>query len=237
MIQQLDIFGKVKVDDVKTEGIKYAGSKLKIIPYILEIMSELGDVENVLDGFSGTTRVSQALGRLGYNTTANDISVWSEVFGTCYLISRGSDKYYQEIIDYLRIYARSNMFSTSLPPSVCAAAIEVFKEMRETDLVEKLQKNASYLRCRLREEGFNIMQTETPIIPIIVGDQKVLTQMSIDSLNAGIIINPIFPPAVPANLTRFRISVMASHTKEDMDKLIDIIIKMFNKYGIHRFVK
>ena len=101
MIQQLDIFGKVKVDDVKTEGIKYAGSKLKIIPYILEIMSELGVVENVLDGFSGTTRVSQALGRLGYNTTANDISVWSEVFGTCYLISRGSDKYYQEIIDYL----------------------------------------------------------------------------------------------------------------------------------------
>lgn len=101
MIQQLDIFGNVKIDDIKTEGIKYAGSKLKIIPYILNIMSELDGVENVLDGFSGTTRVSQAFGKLGYNTTANDISVWSEVFGTCYLKSTNSDKFYEEIIQHL----------------------------------------------------------------------------------------------------------------------------------------
>ncbi len=99
--QQLDIFGNLKIEDIKTEGIKYAGSKLKIIPYILEIMSQLDDVENVLDGFSGTTRVSQAFGKIGYNTTANDISAWSEVFGTCYLKSQGSDKYYQEIINHL----------------------------------------------------------------------------------------------------------------------------------------
>ena len=99
--QQLDIFGNVKIENIKTEGIKYAGSKLKIIPYILEIISELEDVENILDGFSGTTRVSQAFAKIGYNTTASDISVWSEVFGTCYLKSNGSKKYYQELIDHL----------------------------------------------------------------------------------------------------------------------------------------
>ena len=99
--QQLDIFGKVKIEDIKTEGIKYAGSKLKIIPFILQIVSELEDVVNVLDGFSGTTRVSQALAQIGFDTTANDISTWSEVFGTCYLNSKGTDKYYKEIIDYL----------------------------------------------------------------------------------------------------------------------------------------
>jgi adenine-specific DNA-methyltransferase len=86
---------------IQTEGIKYAGSKLKIIPYITQILSELKDVKNVLDGFSGTTRVSQAFGRLGYNTTANDIAVWSEVFATCYLKSTKSDQFYQEIIDHL----------------------------------------------------------------------------------------------------------------------------------------
>lgn len=91
----------MQIPTISTEGIKYAGSKLKIIPYILEIISQLDDVENVLDGFSGTTRVSQVFGKIGYNTTANDISVWSEVFGTCYLKSKGSDKYYQEIINHL----------------------------------------------------------------------------------------------------------------------------------------
>lgn len=86
---------------ISTEGVKYAGSKLKIIPYIIEIISELKDVRSVLDGFSGTTRVSQAFAQSGYNTTSNDISVWSEVFGNCYLLSVEPDKIYNEYLIYL----------------------------------------------------------------------------------------------------------------------------------------
>lgn len=143
----------------------------------------------------------------------------------------------QDVIDYLRIYARSNMFSTSLPPSVCAAAIEVIKVMQSTDVVEHLKQNAEYLQNKLNSEGFNILNTETPIIPLVVGDQAILTQLAKDAFDSGFIINPIFPPAVPANLTRFRISVMASHTQKDMDMLVDLIIKLFEKYDVPRFVK
>ena len=89
------------LDKISTQGIKYAGSKLKIIPFISHILSELSDVKTVLDGFSGSTRVSQAFAKLGYNTTANDISVWSEVFATCYLKSTKPDQYYQDILDHL----------------------------------------------------------------------------------------------------------------------------------------
>lgn len=85
----------------KTEGIKYIGSKLKILPYIVNILSELNDIKNVLDGFSGTTRVAQTLAHLGYNTTANDLAVWSEVFGNCYLIAQKPNTFYQDIIDHL----------------------------------------------------------------------------------------------------------------------------------------
>src|SRR3989338_5355600 len=99
--QQLDIYGKTFLATPKTEGIKYAGSKLKILPYIVEILNELCEVENVLDGFSGSTRGSQAFAKLGYNTTSSDVSVWSEVFANCYLLSRKPDKFYQEIIDDL----------------------------------------------------------------------------------------------------------------------------------------
>lgn len=143
----------------------------------------------------------------------------------------------QEVIDYLRIYARSNMFSTSLPPSICAAAIEVFREIQETNVVDRLKCNGDYLRKRLKDEGFNTLNTATPIIPLVVGNQAILTQMAKDAFDNGFIINPIFPPAVPANMTRFRISVMASHTKEDMEMLVDLIINLFAKYGIQRFVK
>jgi len=85
----------------KTEGIKYAGSKLRLLPYIFELVGNLTGIETVLDGFSGSTRVSQAFAKLGYSTTSNDISAWSEVFANCYLTSSNSDAYYQEIIDFL----------------------------------------------------------------------------------------------------------------------------------------
>ncbi len=101
VIKQFDIFNKPFLAVPLTEGIKYVGSKLKIIPYIVKIVSELDDITNVLDGFSGSTRVSQALAYLGYDVTSNDISVWSEVFATCYLKSKKKDSFYREIINYL----------------------------------------------------------------------------------------------------------------------------------------
>ncbi|MCX6351802.1 MAG: DNA adenine methylase [Bacteroidetes bacterium] len=89
-----------KLHTPKTQGIKYAGSKLKLLPNIIDMISEL-DVQNILDGFSGTTRVSQAFSKLGYSTTASDISEWSETFAKCYLLNQRSPEHYSEIINHL----------------------------------------------------------------------------------------------------------------------------------------
>lgn len=91
---------KILNDIPPTEGIKYAGSKLKILPEILAIINGL-EIKKVLDGFSGTTRVSQAFARLGYDTTSNDVAVWSKTFATAYLLNREEPEYYSELIGYL----------------------------------------------------------------------------------------------------------------------------------------
>ena len=85
----------------KTQGIKYVGSKLKLIPYIINIISGLDNIETVWDGFSGTTRVSQALTKLGYTVYASDIADWSYIFGQCYLLNRKEKSYYKDIIEHL----------------------------------------------------------------------------------------------------------------------------------------
>lgn len=138
----------------------------------------------------------------------------------------------QKIIDYLRIFARSNMYSTSLPPSVCASAIEIFKYMKNSDAVEKLNSNAIYLRDKLHLKGIGTLNSETAIIPIIVGDEHKLTMMSKDFLEKGIIVNYIFPPVVSPKLSRIRISLMSSHTKADLDYLADIISETLIKYSL-----
>lgn len=84
----------------KTQGIKYAGSKLKIIPHILSCIKDL-DVKTVLDGFSGTTRVSQALAQAGYSVTSNDLGIWSEICGKCFLLHDKDPIYYQNLINEL----------------------------------------------------------------------------------------------------------------------------------------
>jgi adenine-specific DNA-methyltransferase len=84
----------------ETEGIKYAGSKLKLLPYILQLAQKVKP-RTVLDGFSGTTRVSQAFARSGYRVIANDIAVWSKVFGDCYLLSPSPREHYTDLIDHL----------------------------------------------------------------------------------------------------------------------------------------
>jgi len=83
-----------------TQGIKYTGSKREILPVLIELIRPL-NVKTVLDGFSGTTRVSQALKQAGYTVYANDIADWSKVFGECYLLNRKPASYYLPLIDRL----------------------------------------------------------------------------------------------------------------------------------------
>ncbi|GHV20512.1 hypothetical protein AGMMS49959_08010 [Planctomycetales bacterium] len=95
-----DLFGNANLPTPATEGIKYAGSKLKILPYIIDLVSTLA-VKTILDGFSGSTRVSQAFAKLGFNVVAADISVWSETLNKAYLLNTDNPKKYQKIIDHL----------------------------------------------------------------------------------------------------------------------------------------
>jgi adenine-specific DNA-methyltransferase len=88
-------------NQIITEGIKYTGSKLKLLPYIQSIVSKLPNIHSVLDGFSGTTRVSQLFAQLDYSTHSNDLSVWSETFARCYLLAERKVNFYKEVIDHL----------------------------------------------------------------------------------------------------------------------------------------
>ena len=99
-MSNLSLFPAIVVDAPFTEGIKYAGSKLRLLPYILEMVKRT-DARSVLDGFSGSTRVSQALVKSGYRVISNDVAVWSEVLATCYLLNHQPRAHYSALIEHL----------------------------------------------------------------------------------------------------------------------------------------
>ncbi len=99
-MQTLSLFDDSAVHTAPTEGIKYAGSKLKLIPQILRLAKRV-NAHTVLDGFSGTTRVSQAFAQSGYKIICNDVAAWTKIFGTCYLLNKKSPGEYRELINHL----------------------------------------------------------------------------------------------------------------------------------------
>ena len=143
-----------------------------------------------------------------------------------------SDK---DTINYLRHNSRSYIFSASLTPAATAAAMESLHIMQEEpERIEHLWEVTRYALDGFRALGFEIGATETPIIPLYVRDMEktfLVTRMLFDE---GIFVNPVVPPACAPNDTLIRFSLMATHTKEQVDYALDKMSECFGKLGILR---
>ncbi|MGE5551340.1 MAG: aminotransferase class I/II-fold pyridoxal phosphate-dependent enzyme [Bacteroidota bacterium] len=139
----------------------------------------------------------------------------------------------KEVVNYLRFYARSYMFSTALPPATTAsliAALDVIAE--EPEIRARLWHNIRFVTDNLKKLGFDLGKAETAIIPIIVGDQTRLMPMSREVHEAGLFINPVYYPAVPKKQDRLRISLMATLSQDDLDYSLEVLEKVGKKYGV-----
>jgi len=122
-----------------------------------------------------------------------------------------------ELIEYLINTSRSFIFTTALPPPVIASALVSLDILEEgSPLVEKLQDNACYMREKLKELGYNILNSQTQIMPVIIGEASLVCEFSRLLLKEGILATAIRPPTVPEGISRIRVTVMATHTPEDL---------------------
>jgi glycine C-acetyltransferase/8-amino-7-oxononanoate synthase len=129
-----------------------------------------------------------------------------------------------DLISYLRNKARTFMYTTALPPAACAASIAGIKLIqRDHSLRELLWRNVHYVKGRLKLLNLNVTSLESPIIPIIIGNAKKAVDISEFLFENGILIPAIRPPTVPDESSRLRVTIMATHTKTDLDKLLDVL--------------
>lgn len=139
----------------------------------------------------------------------------------------------REVVTFIRHQARSMIFSASIPPPAAAtviAALEIIKT--EPERRERLWRNARKMLKGLKEIGYNIGASETPIIPLIIGDLTKTINFWHDLYEAGIFANPIVPPAVPPNASLIRTSYMATHTDEDLDQALETFARVGRERGI-----
>ena len=139
----------------------------------------------------------------------------------------------KEIIDLLRQRSRPYLFSNSLPPALVTASIACLDMLSaSTELRDKLAKNTEYFRQKMTLLGFDIKEGTHPIVPIMLGDAKLATEMANDLLEEGIYVIGFSYPVVPAGAARIRVQISAAHSIEELDCAIAAFNAVGRKHGI-----
>lgn len=130
------------------------------------------------------------------------------------------------LIDYLRHKGRPFLFSTSHPPAVTAACMEAIDVLlEEPEHMERLWENTAYFKAMLVKMGLTLTKSETPILPILIGDEGVAKQFSDQLLSHGVFAQSIIFPTVAKGKARIRTIITAEHTKDELDQALDVIEK------------
>jgi 8-amino-7-oxononanoate synthase len=134
-----------------------------------------------------------------------------------------------DLISYLRNKARSFMYTTALPPAVCAASIAGINLIQEDhSMRESLWYNVRFIKDKLRSLNINMVSSQSQIIPILIGDAQKAVEISKLLYEKGILIPAIRPPTVPANSSRLRMTVMSLHTQDDLERLFEVFSEVLS---------
>jgi len=142
----------------------------------------------------------------------------------------------KEVVEFVLNFARSYMFATSLPPAVCGAVIESINVVRtEPEIRENLHRNVRRIVAELSRLGFEVGETESGIVPILIGtkvDTGDLRELGWRLHERGIFTNLAIYPAVPPSLSRIRLGVMADHSDEDIEKTVEVLADVGREFGL-----
>ncbi len=138
-----------------------------------------------------------------------------------------------DIIHFIKHKARSFMFSAAMPPAATASVLECVKIVEEEpEHLESLWKNTRKMHREIARLGYNTLNSQTPIIPLLIGDDYTAFDFTQKLYDLGVFATPVVKPAVPEGCALIRTSYMASHTDTDLDYVLETLDKLGRQYGI-----
>jgi 8-amino-7-oxononanoate synthase len=212
---------------VAVDGVFSMGGDIAPLPGMVRLCQEYGarlmvdDAHSVgvLGGGKGTPA------HLGVN---DDVDLVMGTFSKSFASLGGFIAGPEPVIHYIQHHARSLIFSASMPPgnvAAVSAALDIMVE--EPERIERVNQIGDYMRQEFQRLGFNTGNSQTPIIPIIIGDQNATFFLWKVLFEEGVYTNSVIPPAVPPNLSLLRTSYMATHT----DEQLSFVLEKFERVG------
>ncbi|MFO7914134.1 MAG: glycine C-acetyltransferase [Candidatus Krumholzibacteriales bacterium] len=217
-----------------TDGVFSMDGIIAKIDKICDLAEEYGALVMVDDchasGFFGPT----GRGSAEYCGALDRVDIITSTLGKALGgASGGFTTGHREIIDMLRQRSRPYLFSNTVAPALVAAAIKVLDMLdEESGKLDKLRENTKYFRSRMTEAGFDIVEGAHPIVPVMLYDAKLATEMADRLLDEGIYVIGFSYPVVPRGQARIRVQISAAHSREHLDKAVSAFTATGRDLGV-----
>jgi len=217
---------------VVVDGVFSMGGDIAPLPELIPICQKHG-ARLLVDDAHAVGVIGGGRGTAAHFDVTDDVDLIVGTFSKSFASIGGFVAGDEATLHWIQHLARSLIFSASLPAPNVAAAITALDVMeREPERVARVNEIADRMRERYRDLGFNVGESRTPIIPICIGDSLQAMQVWRSLFDAGVYVNVAIPPAVPVGQALLRTSYMATHTDQQMDRVIDAFAVVGKELGL-----
>jgi 8-amino-7-oxononanoate synthase len=218
---------------IATDGVFSMSGKVARVPDLLDLAREY-DAALMLDD-------AHAIGVIGPGGTGSaatyglkdEVDVITGTFSKSFSSLGGFAVGDRDVIEFIRHEASTHIFSASMPPANVATVLKCLDILeQEPDRLERLWEISDYMREGFRDLGFDVWDSETPIIPVVVGDMETCFRFWRALIEEGVFVNAVVPPAVPKGQALMRTSYMATHSDDELNHILDAFHKVGKKLGV-----
>lgn len=217
---------------VVVDGVFSMGGDLAPLPELIPVCQKYG-ARLMVDDAHGMGVMGCGRGTAAHFGVTEGVDLIMSTFSKSFASLGGFIAGDEEILHYIKHFARSFIFSASIPPANAAAALAALEIMeQEPERVERVVKIGAYMKKEFQAMGFNTAETVSPIVPVIIGDDQTTFAFWRALFEAGVFVNPIISPAVPQGLQLLRTSYMATHTDEQLSQVLDVFRAIGKAVGV-----
>ncbi len=217
---------------VVVDGLYSMEGDIAPLPDIIPICKKYG-ARLMVDDAHATGVLGGGRGTAAHFNMTKDVDLIMSTFSKSFASLGGFIAGDMDIVQYIKHHARSMIFSASIPPANAAAALAALHVMQEEpERIQRLDQIATFMRKEYRRLGFDIGKSETPVIPIHIGDDLRTMTIWKELFDAGIFVNPVISPAVPEGSQLLRTSYMATHTDAQMNRVLETFAKVGKDVGL-----
>ena len=217
---------------VVVDGVYSMGGDIAPLPELISTCQKYG-ARLMVDDAHAMGVIGGGRGTAAHFGLTEEIDLIMSTFSKSFASIGGFIAGSEDVIHYVKHHARSLIFSASIPPASAAAVLAALHIMRdEPEHVQRLSQIGDRMRDGLRQLGFNILNSQTPIIPIHIGDDMMTVLAWKNLFENGVFVNPVLSPAVPAGSQLLRTSYMATHTDDQLDRVLEIYASVGKEMGL-----